>query len=246
MKVKLVANELLDSSIEFISLVKNGAIRAPFKILKEESEMAKARNERREALLAKREQPRIVGSNFQQARLNAQRAADIGTQAVLKAGISGDTDVMDEQPNRYGADPLQANTSSERGTAENQAADLGRLREIISMLRTIGQDRTADAMEAFLNAIVAGRQLTKADEQVFDNVLLAARSAFRGGDLDWLEREGQGMQDRNRELISDRRLSSLDESISAKPRDAGIEKSDQDDVMNSALDSGLGVSGKYR
>lgn len=34
MKVKVLANELLDSNIEFVSLVKHGAIRSPFKILK--------------------------------------------------------------------------------------------------------------------------------------------------------------------------------------------------------------------
>ena len=36
MKIRLVANELVDGEVEYVSLVKRGANRSPFKIVKEE------------------------------------------------------------------------------------------------------------------------------------------------------------------------------------------------------------------
>ena len=236
MKVRVLANELLDSDISFVSLVKNGAIRSPFKILKndEEMEMTRHRNARREQQLAARQNP-VRRNTFAELRKASQRAADVGC-AFLK-----DTDEMDPQPGRYGADPLQANRDEERGAAENHSLH-ERLAEIQALLRAIGQALAATTLGSEIAKLeTAQARLEKAEA----GLMFKLSNAFRGGDLDWLERQGEEMVNRNAALMADARLNRLDESLAPSRNVGGIEKADGDRVLGSAYDSGLGVTGKY-
>ncbi len=238
MKVKIVANELLDSSIEYISLVKHAATRVPFRILKAETEEVEMRNARREQLLADRRNPRVQRSTHVEIAKAAQRASDIGVAAVF----AKDTSEMDAQAGRYSGDPLQANSDASRTAGENGSI-YRRLDEIRRLLEQIGQALTSERLASELQKLeVAQARLQKAEQ----GLMFRLSNAFRGGDLDWLERQGEEMVNRNAALMADARLNRLDESLAPSRNVGGIEKADGDRVLDSAYDSGIGVQRKYR
>lgn len=234
MKIKVLCNELLDSSIEFVSLVKHGAVRSPFKILK--AEEVRMRNERREQLLARRNPRGWIPP--QPARKSALRAADVGCAAIFK-----DEFFEDENANRHGRDNLQANKPAERGFWENFSAMGDHFRQVIAMLRATGQSDAAQALEQAMSNIAAAGTVTKQEEAL----LFSIANRFRGGGLDWLEQQGQMMIDRNAALIADSRLSSLDESLHvSRNTNSGIEKTEKGDrVLDDAYDAGMGVQRRY-
>lgn len=236
MKIKVLANELLDSNVQFVSLVKHGAIRSPFKILKEEDAMK--RNARREELLARRTpQPRNTLAEIHKA---TQRASDVGVAAVF----AKDTADQDPQPGRYGFDPLQANTDATRTAGEN-ASVYERLSEIRRLLEQISQALTSERLASEVQKLETARARLRKAERALE---IRVSNAFRGGNLDWLEDQGRRMVAANEALLADHRLNELDESLGvSRHATSGIQKADKGDtVLDDALASGMGVQRTYR
>lgn len=80
MKIRLVANELVDGEVEYISLVKHGANRSPFKIIKAEQpvqdswndlmpELAKLRERMKEPTAIKHQETTVTNMDKDKARM---------------------------------------------------------------------------------------------------------------------------------------------------------------------------------